>query len=112
MWLKNDGFFFAELLLSLSAWLLATTILLPLTMLLIGQSVELRQEADATFLIYDRLQQLKLNSESLLSNDSVERAGTVYKFITLNQGSANVKEVCVEFDGYFKGQTSKCILAE
>ncbi|MBM4762275.1 hypothetical protein [Bacillus sp. B15-48] len=113
MSLKNDGFFFAEILLSLSAWLLATSILLPLTMLLLGQSVQVRQEADAIHLLYDQLQQLKFNPEHM-TGDSVEVVGGTVYTITMNrQDSDSIVEVCVEFEGFFQNEKSrKCGLVE
>lgn len=111
MLLKNDGFFMAELLLSLSAWLIATSVLLPLTLVVIGQSVQLSQEADATYLLYDRLQQMKFQPEPL-ANSSIEKAGTNFVITTNRKNSGSNVEVCVEFDGFLRKETSICALAE
>ena len=111
MWLRNDGFFLAELLLSLSAWLIATSILLPLSIFLIGQSVQLRQEADALHYLFDRLQQFKFNNEILI-DDSVEKNGTVFIFKVIDHGPDSAEEVCVKFVSYFEKEISTCALAE
>ncbi len=111
MWLNNKGFFMSELLLSLSAWLMATGILLPLAITLLGHSMQIRQEADALHLLYDRLQEMKLTPEPL-EDSSIERNGTVFRVKVRAADQESRVKVCVEFDGFNKTSSSKCAYPE
>jgi len=111
-WKKNDGFFLTELLLSLSAWLIATTILLPLAIYLIAQSIDLRQGTDALHLLYERLQEMKLGISIPTEIDTVEKNGKVFNYKMVHHESEPVTEVCVEYYGYFSEKQSKCAFTE
>lgn len=111
MWLKNEGFFLAELLLSLSAWLMAACVLLPLSISLITQSIDLRREADALYLLYDRLQEMKIRTEPI-GTESINRNGTLFTIRASDHSPESLVEVCVDFDGYFTKKMSKCAWAE
>jgi len=111
MWRKNDGFFLAEALLSLSAWLIATTTLFPLSLFLIGQSIDLTHETDAMHLLYERLQELKVENERV-DTDPVSKNGIVYNYKMVQHENGGMMEVCVEFDSYFSKKISKCAYAE
>lgn len=111
MWLKNDGFFLAEVLLSLSAWLIATTTLLPLILFLIGQSIDHNHETAAMHLLYERLQELKVETPNIDMNPVIKN-GTAYHYKIVQHENGTLMEVCVEFDGYFSEKISKCAYAE
>ena len=110
-WKSNGGFFLAELLLSLSAWLIATTILLPLAIYLIGQSIDLRHGTDALHLVYERLQEVKLGIAPT-EIDRIEKNGVVFNYKMIHHESESVMEVCVEYNGYFSEKRSKCAFTE
>lgn len=104
---KNEGFFLAELLLSLSAWLLATGVLLPLVFTLTNQSYQLQLENVATHILYDEL--TKMNAEnSVADNKSVSRNGVIYEI----EWRASTMEVCVTFDGAGREKNEKCKIFE
>jgi competence protein ComGE len=112
MWRKrNDGFFLAELLLSLSAWLIATTLLLPLSLNLIGQSIDLRHGTDALHLLYERLQEMKLGVTST-AIDTVEKNGAIFHYKVIHHEPGSEVEVCVEYNSYFSEKRSKCAFTE
>jgi hypothetical protein len=111
MWLNSKGFFMSELLLSLSAWLMATSILLPLAIFLLGHSMQIRQEADALHLLYERLQEMKLTPE-LTGNSSIERNGIIFRFKVSAADQESPERVCVEFNDFKKKTISKCASAE
>jgi competence protein ComGE len=111
-WKSNGGFFLTELLLSLSAWLIATTILLPLAIYLIGQSIDLRHGTDALHLLYERLQEMKLGISIPTEIDSVEKNGKVFHYKVNHHESESVMEVCVEYNGYFSEKRTKCAFTE
>ncbi|TYS40192.1 hypothetical protein [Bacillus infantis] len=54
--LKNEGFFLAELILSLSAWLVSACVLLPLFLHASGQAEEHRRSSEAVQVLYEYLQ--------------------------------------------------------
>jgi competence protein ComGE len=110
-WKSNGGFFLTELLLSLSAWLIATTILLPLAIYLVGQSIDLRHGTDAVHLVYERLQEMKLGIAPT-EIDTIEKNGAVFNYKMIHHESESVMEVCVEYNGYFSEKRSKCAFTE
>ncbi|CAM3805141.1 type II secretion system protein [Mesobacillus zeae] len=98
---KRNGFFLAELLLSISAWLIAAAFLLPLAMFLVGEGEQLRQEGEALRIVYDEL-----------SRQKVSMNGTVYHISMLQGIDGKNGEVCVRFDGYRKKECSICRFVE
>ncbi|MGG1831868.1 hypothetical protein ABDI13_06555 [Cytobacillus firmus] len=55
MWRRNEGFFLAELLLSLSGMLLAAGIIFPLVIKALVHSEEVKQDYESTQLLYESL---------------------------------------------------------
>ncbi|KKK33208.1 hypothetical protein WQ57_25100 [Mesobacillus campisalis] len=108
---RNEGFFLADAMLSLSSWLMAATILLPLAMFCIGQTASQRQETNAAYLLYDHLQQLK-SSPGQQFHGSFTRGGTVFTIVIRNFGQGVPSEVCVEYEDYFRNRKAECALAE
>jgi competence protein ComGE len=108
---RNDGFFLADVLLSLSSWLMAATVLLPMAMFITGQTAALRQENNAAHLLYDHLHQLKLSPE-LTGQGSISRDGTVFTVIMKQHVVGVPSEVCIEYEDYFRIKKEKCALAE
>jgi competence protein ComGE len=108
---KNNGFFLADVLLSLSSWLMAATVLLPLAMFMIGQTAALRQENNAVHLLYEHLQQLKLYP-GMQGPGSFSRGGTVFTIVIKDHGQGVPSEVCIEYEDYFRNKKTKCGLAE
>lgn len=107
MFRKNEGFFLTELLLSLSAWLIATGILLPLVFHLTYQSYRLYLENTATHILYDELG--KMSVEGIEgSNKTVSRNGIAYVIKWIDA----TKEVCVTFEDANKEKVKKCQIFE
>jgi competence protein ComGE len=108
---RSEGFFLADAMLSLSSWLMAATVLLPLAMFCIGQTASQRQETNASHLLYDHLQQLKF-SPGQQDQSSYTRGGTVFTIVMRDFGQGVPSEVCVEYEDYFRNRKAKCALAE
>ncbi|WP_318508426.1 hypothetical protein [Bacillus sp. T3] len=92
---RNNGYFLAELLLSLATWLLLTGFMLPMVMLVWGQSAQLQLENTATHLLYDALERHVVEGVST-EGQLVHLNGTVYE-IRWSGETSDIK-VCVEYD--------------
>lgn len=91
---RNDGYFLAELFLSLSTWLLLTGFLLPLVMLVWEQASQLQLENTATHLLYDELE--RHIAEGVASGSkTIQLNGTAYEVRW--SGETSEIEVCVEY---------------
>ncbi|PLR99924.1 hypothetical protein [Bacillus sp. T33-2] len=104
---RNEGFFLAEMLLSLSAWILSAAFMLPMAMLVVGQSSQMKQEANAVQLMYENLQEISIGDESGDGN-VVSKDGTQFKITYLRNSMGLAEEVCVQFEGYSKKPVRKC----
>jgi len=109
---RHEGFFLAELLLSLSAWLVMASVVLPITIHLIGQSVDLRRETEALHLLYDRLKSMKVQGHNYVEAEVTELNGVIYRFHNVETIDGMETEVCVDFDGNFREVKTKCVLAK
>ncbi|WNS74215.1 hypothetical protein RRV45_14990 [Bacillus sp. DTU_2020_1000418_1_SI_GHA_SEK_038] len=108
---KNEGFFLPEMLLTLSAWLVSTTIFIPLIMNLMDQSVQLRQEFDSTKALYETL--LKAQKEDLQpQSELITINQTVYEIYEGTSGGNAEQEVCVKYEDVFKKLQTKCEIYE
>lgn len=111
MWRKNNGFFLAEVLLSLSAWLVIASIIFPLIIRAVNQSEQLHQEYEGTKLLYETL--IKARKDGVLPNiDEIIINRTVYQIgYELDEGHAKM-EVCVQYEDLFQKTYKKCELYE
>ncbi|MEK3853171.1 phosphatase [Cytobacillus sp. FSL H8-0458] len=105
MWRRNEGFFLAELLLSLSGLLLAAGIMFPLVIKALEHSEEVKQDYDGTQLFYESL--LEAASEgSFPEGRTMKKNQTVYKiFLKENQG---FMEVCIRYENVRDSTKEKC----
>lgn len=92
---RNDGYFLAELLLSLSSWLLMTGLMLPMVMFVWEQSAQLQLDNTATHLLYDALESHIVEGVST-EGKLVHLNGTVYEIRW--SGEMSDTKVCVEYD--------------
>lgn len=105
MWRKNDGFFMAELLLSLTAWLIVAGVFFPLIIRAVEHSVEIEQDFESIQLLYESLQKTVVEGH-LPSGESVKKNQTVYE-IFLKEGS-ELTEVCIKYEDIFQKANEKC----
>lgn len=111
MWRKNNGFFLAEVMLSLSAWLVIATILFPLIINVVNQSLQGQQEYEGTKLLYETL--IKAKKEGVFPNiESIKIDRTVYQVIYEPYGGQEKMEVCVQYEDLIQNTFEKCDLFE
>ncbi|MGJ7921350.1 hypothetical protein [Neobacillus sp. LXY-4] len=91
---RNEGYFLAEMLLSLTAWLLVTGFLLPMVMVVSKQAELLRLQNTALHLLYDELELLVDEGDSI-KDKSLLLNGTTYEIRWSEEMSQ--KKVCVEY---------------
>ncbi|KON87067.1 phosphatase [Sporosarcina globispora] len=105
MWRRNEGFFLAELLLSLSGMLIAVGILFPLIIKAIEHSEEVKQDHKSIQLLYESLQQAALKG-SFPEGKTIKKNQTVYEiFPKENQG---LMEVCIRYENVRERTKEKC----
>lgn len=102
---KDKGFFLAELLLSLSIWMLMTASLLPLYIHVSKQSIHAEKELEATHLLYEVIQFYLL--EGIWDDREEVRQGFIFQ-ISWQQVEGIPVGVCVTYDDAFKQAAQKC----
>lgn len=111
MWLKNNGFILAELLLSLSALLMICLFFIPLWMDIANQTLKLQIEKYSYQLVNEELQALLINGQPSV-NHSISQNGIEYQ---INWSTADVEpmKVCVKVEKNFNHPEIKiCGLSE
>ncbi|WP_436372901.1 phosphatase [Cytobacillus sp. BC1816] len=105
MWRRNEGFFLAELLLSLSGILLAAGIMFPLVIKAIEHSEEVKQDYKSTQLLYESLQQAASEGH-YPEGKTIIKNQTVYEIFPIeNQG---FMEVCIRYENVRDRPEEKC----
>ena len=74
MWLKNEkGFYMAELIISLSGWLLISGVLVPIFIQVNKQSIEIQEKSEALHILYEYMQTVTIENpvkeNKILSGD-------------------------------------------
>src|SRR6476620_8357562 len=112
MWLKNDGYILAELLLSLAVLLMLSLFFTPLLIDLTAQTRNLQVEKQSYQLLYDELQSFIVNPLSLQNHTTVIN-GIDYQIILQDTNAAGQKEVCVKVEkNRFNQETNICQVSE
>ncbi|MBP2240864.1 type II secretory pathway pseudopilin PulG [Cytobacillus eiseniae] len=107
MYRRNEGFFLAELLLSLAAWLIIASILFPLIIFSMNQSVQLKEEFNATQVLYEILMDAKKKKTNPMIGPR-EKDETIYE-VTLEITDENpLMEVCVRYEDFLRRSYKKC----
>lgn len=106
---RNDGFFLAELLLSLNTWIIISLFMLPVVIGVREQSVLLQLEMTAVHLLYDELES-HIDEGGIVSNKNVFLNGTNF-LISWSSGTSQ-KEVCVQYEDFHGSLHSKCKISE
>ncbi|KIY21148.1 hypothetical protein [Mesobacillus subterraneus] len=95
---KNEkGFFMADMLLSLTAFLMATTVLLPIAVVIIEKTAEVRAEEDANSILYDELMYLKVAGTTSGTN-WISQNGIPYEVTVTKVENNSTWEVCVHYE--------------
>lgn len=101
---RSEGYFLAELLLSLTAWLLITGFFLPIVIFLKDQAVQVQLENTAIHLLYDQLER-KIDEGIQVGNRIETLNGIIYE---LNWSDTSQTEVCVEYKDDKSNPHKKC----
>jgi hypothetical protein len=97
MFLKsNHGFYMAELIISLTGWLLITGIFVPMFIQMKQQSVSLQQKSDALHVIYEYVQTIDREMEK--ENRSVIRGDTRFEISWTDIEVDGKKEVLITYE--------------
>ncbi|MBU8879366.1 phosphatase [Bacillus sp. FJAT-29790] len=111
MWRKNNGFFLAEVLLSLSAWLIIAGVIFPLIINVVNQSVQLRRDFAGTQALYEILQEAKMEGTRPV-NKSLIIDRTVYEIVQETHDGYALMEVCVKYEDILRKAYKKCEVFE
>lgn len=107
MWRRNDGFFLAELLITLSAWLVIASVFFPLIIQAVNQSLLVKQEFLAAEILYESLIDAKKNAvyppiETIVVDQ------TVFEIFQKGNGESANMEVCIKYEDLLQRPYETC----
>ncbi|MCQ6273717.1 hypothetical protein JMM81_01835 [Bacillus sp. V3B] len=100
MWLKNNGFYMAELLLSLSGWMLIACILVPMFIQLNKQSIQLQERSDALHILYEYLQTIVVENSDR-EDTIITRGNKQYEIVWQEAAVDGKTEVVISYEDVF-----------
>ena len=101
--IKNDGFYMAELMLSLAGWLLIAGLFVPYFIHIKKQTIQVEEQSVAYHLLYETMQTVLIeHSEEV--NSTVVKDGTTYEIIW-QEGE---REMCIRYEDVFKQNNQLC----
>jgi competence protein ComGE len=104
MWLKNeDGFYMAELILSLSGWLLISGIIVPLFIQVNKQAIEIQEKSEALHILYEYMQTVTMENP-VKENKIFSGDHTNYEIVWEKEQEDGSREVSISYENVF-GQT-------
>lgn len=104
---KNKGYFLAELLLTLSAWLVIAGVMVPLIMKTMNHSIATKQENTAVKVLYETLLNAKKEGRIPLF-ETVSMNQTDYEVVYEQSNGQAIMEVCVQYENVLKRTIKKC----
>ncbi len=108
---KSNGYFLAELLLTLAAWLIIAGVIFPLIMKTMKQSIQAEQENVAVKLLYEGL--ITAKKEGVLSvHDTLTINQTEYEMKQESMNGKAVMEVCIRYVDVFQKEKKLCEILE
>jgi competence protein ComGE len=107
MWRKNDGFFLAELLLTLSAWLVVASVLFPLIIQAVNQSLQVKQEYIAAVRLYETLIDAKKEG-NYPAFGTIVVDQTVFEVFQKGSRESGDLEVCIKYEDLLQQSYEKC----
>lgn len=107
MWRKNEGFFLVEMLLTLSAWLVIASVLFPLIIKAVNQSLQVKQQFLANEILYESLIDAKKKAEFPVTETIVVDQTIFEVYPKGNGGSANM-EVCIKYEDILQQSHETC----
>lgn len=111
MFRKCEGYFLAEMLLSLAALIMAASVLLPIAIHVLNQTIELRKEADAGNILFDELMHIKISGTDS-GRVSIQQNGINYRVAIAKSEDNSAWEVCIHYEGEQQQYYKKCGFTE
>jgi competence protein ComGE len=108
---KCEGYFLAEMLLSLAAFIMAASVLLPIAIHVLNQNIELRKEADAGNLLFDELMHIKISGTES-GRVSIQQNSITYRVTIDKNEDPSAWEVCIHYEGEQQQNYKKCGFTE
>lgn len=108
---KSDGYFLAEMILSLAAFVMAASIILPFVLTLISQTVQIREDTAAAHVLFDELMYIKITGAQS-GRGSVFRDGVLFDVAVYKDIINKSWEVCVHYAGENQKENEKCAFVE
>ncbi len=100
MWLKNEGFYMAELIISLSGWLLISGILVPLFIQVNKQSIQIQEKSEALHILYEYMQIVTLENP-IKENKVFTVDGTHYEIEWDEEIENENRKVSISYENVF-----------
>ncbi len=94
--LKSDGFYMAELMLSLAGWLLIAGFVVPYLIEAKKQAIQVEEQSQGYHLLYETIQTILIEHPGSV-NSTVVKGGTAYEIIW-QEGE---REVCIRYEDVF-----------
>ncbi|MBB6444904.1 hypothetical protein [Bacillus benzoevorans] len=101
--LKNDGFYMAELMLSLAGWLLIAGFIVPYILQVKKQTIQVYEQEEAFHLLYESIQTVLIEHPERINN-TVVKGGILYEVMWQEGG----KEVCVTYEDVLQKKNQLC----
>lgn len=101
MWLRNeDGFYMAELIISLCGWLLISGILIPLFIQVNKQSIEIQEKSEALHILYEYMQTVTIE-DPIKENKMILGDHTHYEIVWEMEQEGGKREVSIRYENIF-----------
>lgn len=101
--LKSDGFYMAELMLSLAGWLLIAGFFVPYIIYVKKQTIQVEEQSQAYHLLYETMQTVLIEHPGAV-NSTVIKGGTTYKIIW----QEGAREICIRYEDIFEQNNQLC----
>lgn len=101
--LRNDGFYMAELMLSLAGWLLIAGFLVPYILQVKKQTIQVHERAEAFHLLAESMQTVLIEHPERVNN-TVVKDGISYVVMWQEGG----KEVCITYEDILQKKNQFC----
>jgi hypothetical protein len=96
-----------DLLLTLSACIVISSIILPMVIQLMKVSISEKEKYAATSVLYEKLHEILIEKQ-LPENQIIIKNGKIYEFIAI----PDLKEVCVQFESHKESKQKVCEFLE
>ena len=101
MWLKNEkGFYMAELIISLSGWLLISGVLVPIFIQVNKQSIEIQEKSEALHILYEYMQTVTIENP-VKENKILSGNHTHYEIVWEMEQRDGKREVSIRYENVF-----------